>query len=199
MISIAEQQLYNRPSRFDMSSQTMSIDVYTPINSPMLSYPVNSPFISHEHYFSLLADLNCIMNECSTPIQQHIVPSDSADSPVYEAKPKDSNDIPFQSSDWIVYDRLTGKSRPPRQNEYLFLILDNPRYSNYVEWIDQKNGLFKIREPERVAALWQRVKNRRTQGIMDYDTFARGIRYYYKTGVMTKTHKKYTFKFNQKQ
>lgn len=195
---IAEQGLYNRSSRFDTSPQTMRIDAYSPSDSLMLPYAVYSPVIFHEHYFSFISDLNCTMNECSTP-NQDIIPSNSTDYLKYEAKPKNSNDIPFRSSDWIVYDRLTGKGRPPRQNEYLFLILNNPRYSNYVEWIDQKNGLFKIQEPGCVAALWQRVKNRRTQGIMDYDTFARGIRYYYKTGAMTKTHKKYTFKFNQKQ
>ena len=105
------------------------------------------------------------------------------------------NDVPFHRQDWLVIDRRTAKLRLPRQNEFLRLMLCNARYSSYASWSDQAAGLFKILEPERVAALWQQVKARRTKGTMNYDKFARGIRFYYPSGSMIKTHRKYTFRF----
>jgi hypothetical protein len=105
------------------------------------------------------------------------------------------NDVPFNLQDWFVTDRLTEKRRLPRQNEFLRLMLCNTRYSSYVSWSDQAAGIFKFLEPERVAALWQQVKGRRTKGTMNYEKFARGIRFYYPSGSMIKMHKKYTFRF----
>ena len=105
------------------------------------------------------------------------------------------NEVPFHRQDWLVIDRRTAKLRLPRQSEFLRLMLHNPRYSSYASWSDQAAGMFKILEPERVAALWQQVKVRRTKGTMNYDQFARGIRFYYLSGSMIKTHRKYTFRF----
>jgi hypothetical protein len=109
----------------------------------------------------------------------------------------DSVEVPFDKNDWQVIDSYSGRKRPPRQNEFLRLLLDNPRYRSYITWLDQHQGLFQILEPDKVAALWPKVKYRQTSETMDYDTFARGVRYYYQSGLMIKTHKKYTFRFNQ--
>ena len=108
---------------------------------------------------------------------------------------QDPTEVPFNARDWLVHDIATGKFRAPRQNEFLYLLLENPRYSSYLSWLNKRDGLFKIHQPQRVATLWRTVKSRKTYGVMDYDTFARGIRYYYKSGIMLKTHKKYTFRF----
>jgi hypothetical protein len=107
----------------------------------------------------------------------------------------DSVGLPFNPKEWLINDSITGKLRPPRQNEFLYHLLEDSRYSSYLCWLDRNQGLFKIHEPDQVTTLWTKVKNRQTTGIMDYDTFARGIRYYYKSGSMMKTHKKYTFRF----
>ena len=207
MMEIAKQNLYNFSSSLNPSIQNMIEDVYPFMNHFGLQQQLQlfSPILPTEHYLSLLADLYCLMGEPSTSHRRLIqssrkTPSESARSPEYEIVAEDHRtDIPFKAGDWIVCDKLTGKVRPPRQNEFLFLILENPRYAPYVQWLDKKDGVFKILKPEQVASLWYRVKNRRTQGVMDYDTFARGIRYYYKIGLMMKTHRKYTFRFNHKE
>jgi hypothetical protein len=105
------------------------------------------------------------------------------------------NEVPFDRQDWFVTDQRSKQLRRPRQNEYLRVMLGNARDSSYVSWTNQTAGTFKILQPERVAALWQQVKGRQTKGTMNYDKFARGIRFYYPSGSMIKTHKKYTFRF----
>jgi hypothetical protein len=106
-----------------------------------------------------------------------------------------SNEILFTPQEWLVNDSFSGKIRAPRQNEFLLLILKNPKYSSYISWLEKDEGLFKIHEPEQLAKLWTKVKNRQTTRTMDYETFARGIRFYYKSGSMIKTYKKHTFRF----
>ncbi|CAF1028341.1 unnamed protein product [Adineta steineri] len=107
----------------------------------------------------------------------------------------DSQVIEFNRDEWRVIDSKTGKQRSPRQHEFLRLLLENPRYCSYATWLDESQGLFTFLLPEEVAELWSKVKNRQTGGKMDYSTFSRGLRYYYKEGVMTQTHKRYTFCF----
>jgi hypothetical protein len=110
---------------------------------------------------------------------------------------KDSDDIPFDHTEWQIMDPYSGKKRRPRQNEFLQLLLENSRYSSYTCWLDKNQGLFQILLPDQVAALWGKVKKRQTMGEMNYAIFSRGIRCYYKKGLMIKTHKRYTFCFNQ--
>ncbi|UJR27357.1 hypothetical protein I4U23_008649 [Adineta vaga] len=107
----------------------------------------------------------------------------------------DSIELYFDPKEWFINDSTTGKLRAPRQNEFLYFLLEDSRYSSYLSWLDRIEGLFKIHQPDRVVQLWTKVKNRQTNGTMDYDTFARGLRYYYQLGIMIKTHRKYTFRF----
>ncbi|CAF0810487.1 unnamed protein product [Adineta steineri] len=116
---------------------------------------------------------------------------------IQEQSDDDFNEIPFDAKEWFVHDSTAGKLRPPRQNEFLYKLLEDSRYSSHISWLDRNEGLFKIHDPNRVAELWIKVKSRQTSATMDYDTFSRGIRYYYKTGAMIKTHKKYTFRFKK--
>ena len=106
-----------------------------------------------------------------------------------------TNEIPFHYDEWQINDPSSCKMRSPKQHEFLQLLLDKPHYHSYICWIDKNRGLFKLLQPNRVAALWKEVKGRQTRGKMNYDKFARGIRYYYKTGLMIKTNKKHTFCF----
>ena len=105
-------------------------------------------------------------------------------------------EIPYIPNEWQIMDLSTGKFRSPRQHEFLRLLLKNSRYKSFVSWVEEKTGVFQIHRPEEVAKLWQQVKNRHTEKPMDYNTFARGIRHYYKAETMIKTNRKYTFQFN---
>jgi len=111
--------------------------------------------------------------------------------------PEALNDIPLDHTEWQIVDTHSGRKRPPRQNEFLELLLENAIYSSYVRWLNKNQGLFEILLPNQVVALWEKVKSRQTSGKMSYQTFSRGLRYYYKTGVMIKTQKKYTYRFNR--
>ena len=107
----------------------------------------------------------------------------------------DSQLIDFNRDEWRITDSHSGRQRSPRQYEFLHLLLENPRYSTYATWLDKSQGLFTVLLPEEVAELWNKVRSRQTNGTMDYSTFSRGVRYYYKKGVMTPTYKRYTFCF----
>ena len=109
----------------------------------------------------------------------------------------DSGEIAFDMTEWLVADSSSGKKRHPRQKEFLELLLENPRYNSYITWLDKDQGLFQILEPDKVATLWTKVKFRQTNATMDYNTFARGVRYYYTNGSMIKTNKKFTFCFKR--
>jgi len=108
---------------------------------------------------------------------------------------RNSDETSFNSQEWLITDLVSRKPRRPRQNEFLLLLLENSNYSSYITWLNKSQGLFIIHQPEQVATLWSKAKNRRTIGHMDYETFARGLRFYYKSGLMIKTHKKHTFRF----
>ena len=56
--------------------------------------------------------------------------------------------------------------------------------------------MFEIIEPEKVAGLWQQVKNRQATKDMTYENFARAIRCYYKPDIMRPTHTRSTFQFS---
>ncbi|CAF0893296.1 unnamed protein product [Rotaria sp. Silwood1] len=131
--------------------------------------------------------INCITLSSSTPF---IATNNNVAQSL-----NDYNEIPFDYNEWQIHDSHVVKKRPPRQNEFLQLLLANPRYCSYLCWLDKKRGLFRILQPDQVVKLWEKVKGRQTQGKMSYETFARGIRHYYKTGMMIKTNKKYTFCF----
>jgi hypothetical protein len=130
-----------------------------------------------------------------TPSSSVVDPLPSSHTTVQSLENPD--DIPFDANEWLIIDSHTGKTRPPKQDEFLRLLIENSRYSSYGSWLDKSQGLFKIHQPTQVAALWTKVKCRQTTGDMDYDTFARGVRYHYQTGTMIKTKKKYTFRFTK--
>jgi len=108
---------------------------------------------------------------------------------------QNSNEISINLKDWLITDPISRKLRAPRQNEFLLLLLERPSYSSYISWLDKDQGLCKIHQPDQVATLWGKIKNRQTMGIMNYEIFARGIRFHYKSGLMIKTNKKHVIRF----
>ena len=108
----------------------------------------------------------------------------------------DNNDeIPFNAKQWIIRDVALCKGRPPRLWEFLRLLLDNECYTSYASWLNKTDGFFKIHKPDQVANLWLKVKKRRTSSSSSYAIFSRSIRYYYKSGIMIKTRRPYTYHF----
>lgn len=49
--------------------------------------------------------------------------------------------------------------------------------SNLVEWINKKEGLFKIIKKDKLAKLWGKQKQRKYKTPMNYDKMSRGIRH----------------------
>lgn len=101
------------------------------------------------------------------------------------------------SSIWNVIDQSNGKPRPPRQHEFLEILLNKPACESMIRWLDRDKGVFRIDQPEKVVLLWEKVKSRRSQKKMNYDLFARGLRHYYQSGILIKCNRKYTFRFNR--
>lgn len=106
-----------------------------------------------------------------------------------------SHDIPINPKEWLVKDSNSKRARPPRLFEFLLLLLQKYHYRSYASYKNRAEGIFEIHEPEKVANLWQHVKNRQSNQNMTYDKFARAIRWYYKDGIMKKTNSRYTFQF----
>ena len=107
-------------------------------------------------------------------------------------------DIPTDMKEWQVTDSHTQRQRPPRLLEFLLLLLEKSHYQPYASYTNRAEGVFHIHEPEKVAHLWEQVKNRHSQQRMTYDKFARAIRWFYKNDTMKKTNTRYTFQFSPK-
>lgn len=107
-------------------------------------------------------------------------------------------DIPTDLKEWQVIDIHTQRQRPPRLLEFLILLLEKSHYEPYASYTNRAEGVFHIHQPEKVAQLWEQVKNRHSKQRMTYDKFARAIRWFYKTDTMKKTNTRYTFQFSPK-
>src|ERR1700728_1501487 len=60
---------------------------------------------------------------------------------------EDPDEIPLDRTEWQIIDSSSGRKRPPRQNEFLELLLENRRYSSYICWLNKNQGLFQILLP----------------------------------------------------
>lgn len=72
--------------------------------------------------------------------------------------PVNSNHI--QISNFLIYDKTTGKERRPFLHEFIRVMLENDEYSHIVQYVDRKRGIFKLYRPHDVAELWKLVKGR---------------------------------------
>ena len=104
--------------------------------------------------------------------------------------------VPAARKYWLVDDAVSKRARAPKLYEFLVLLVKNPKYEDVASFTDREKGIFQIHQPEKVAELWQSVKNRQSNSKMTYDKFARAIRWYYKANLMKKTNTRYTFQFS---
>lgn len=86
--------------------------------------------------------------------------------------------------------------RSPKIIEFLLHIGRSDNYSDYVTF-NQESGVIVIVDATAVVELWSQQRSRRDSTVLTYDNFARGLRYYYQSGIMIKTFHRYTFKFSQ--
>ena len=129
-----------------------------------------------------------------------VFPTDPGLEDVFERQPvnmaEQPMEVPTDLNEWKVDDVTMNRQRSPLIIEYLFLLLNNPRYSSYASFTNRAEGTFRIDQPERVAALWQQVKGRQSSSPMTYDKFARAIRWCYTQGTMLKTQTRHTLRFS---
>jgi len=152
---------------------------------------------SLEEYFGNHNSTSMDFNFLDDPIEESEILSEEWWSSV---NPVDSSskDIPTDPKEWRVKDQASKRHRPPRLYEFLILLLQKPHYASYASYKDKSQGIFEVHQPEKVADLWQQIKNRQSTQKMTYDKFARAIRWYYKGEIMKKTNARYTFQFSSK-
>lgn len=137
-----------------------------------------------------ILDLDEIGWDQQSSLTSSPVPSDNSD----QVPPEVSSN----RKDWLVEDMVSKRSRAPRLIEFLVLLLRKPHCQAIASFTDRQKGIFQVHQPEKVAELWQSVKNRQSNSKMTYDKLARAIRWYYKSNLMQKTNTKYTFQFSPK-
>jgi hypothetical protein len=152
---------------------------------------------SLDEYFGNHNSTSVDFNFLDDPIEDLEILSEESGSSVNPVD-SSSNDIPTDPKEWRVKDQASKRDRPPRLYEFLILLLQKPHYASYASYKDKSQGIFEVHQPEKVADLWQQIKNRQSTQKMTYDKFARAIRWYYKGEIMKKTNARYTFQFSSK-
>lgn len=67
--------------------------------------------------------------------------------------------------------------------DYVYQLLSDTRYENYIRWEDPENKVFRIMDPNGLARLWGNHKNRTN---MTYEKMSRALRHYYKLNIIRK-------------
>ncbi|XP_063811525.1 transcription factor ETV7-like [Pseudophryne corroboree] len=77
--------------------------------------------------------------------------------------------------------------------DYLYQLLGDQRYEAYIKWEDKELKIFRVMDPNKLAALWGKHKNRPN---MTYEKMSRALRQYYKINVLKKeSGQRLTFRF----
>ncbi|XP_075052421.1 transcription factor ETV7-like isoform X2 [Mixophyes fleayi] len=77
--------------------------------------------------------------------------------------------------------------------DYLYQLLADKRYEPYIKWEDKESKIFRVVDPNKLAALWGNHKNRPN---MTYEKMSRALRQYYKINVLKKeSGQRLTFRF----
>ncbi|XP_028401479.1 protein c-ets-1-A-like [Dendronephthya gigantea] len=77
--------------------------------------------------------------------------------------------------------------------QFLLELLLDDNHQTDVEWTHQDKFEFKLLDPENVAKLWGKKKNKPK---MNYEKLSRGLRYYYDKNIISKVHgKRYVYRF----
>ncbi|XP_041111304.1 transcription factor ETV6-like isoform X2 [Polyodon spathula] len=67
--------------------------------------------------------------------------------------------------------------------DYVYQLLSDSRYDNYIRWEDMETKVFRIVDPNGLARLWGNHKNRTN---MTYEKMSRALRHYYKLNIIRK-------------
>ncbi|KAL2103028.1 hypothetical protein ACEWY4_002196 [Coilia grayii] len=67
--------------------------------------------------------------------------------------------------------------------DYVYQLLSDSRYENYIRWEDPESKVFRIMDPNGLARLWGNHKNRTN---MTYEKMSRAMRHYYKLNIIRK-------------
>ncbi|XP_041112938.1 transcription factor ETV6-like isoform X3 [Polyodon spathula] len=67
--------------------------------------------------------------------------------------------------------------------DYVYQLLSDSRYDNYIRWEDTETKVFRIVDPNGLARLWGNHKNRTN---MTYEKMSRALRHYYKLNIIRK-------------
>ncbi|XP_040007938.1 transcription factor ETV7 isoform X2 [Xiphias gladius] len=67
--------------------------------------------------------------------------------------------------------------------DYVYQLLCDDRYQEYIRWEDQDNLVFRVVDPNGLARLWGNHKNRDN---MTYEKMSRALRHYYKLNIIKK-------------
>lgn len=81
-----------------------------------------------------------------------------------------------------------------RLHHFLFTLLEDETRRDCIRWVDRNNGIFQIKDKERVTELWGYLRNRK----MTYDSFSRGLRHYYRIGLLKPVSKKLHYQLTEK-
>ncbi|XP_066944593.1 transcription factor ETV6-like isoform X2 [Macrobrachium rosenbergii] len=95
----------------------------------------------------------------------------------------DSHQIP--ASDVLVKMKASRKHRVrgPKNWEFLMRLLVDPRTNPaLIEWEDEGQGIFRLRNPKTIAQIW--ASRNGNSGDLSYNNFARGLRHHYKKGIL---------------
>lgn len=77
--------------------------------------------------------------------------------------------------------------------DYLHQLLNDKRYEAYIKWENKELKVFRVVDPNKLAALWGNHKNRPN---MTYEKMSRAMRQYYKINLLQKeSGQKLTFRF----
>lgn len=136
---------------FDLisSGHRMDMDPFDPINDDQEA--ISS--INDVHMITISESQEIFHYLCE---QSTVVPHISKESMGIEEKTKGSFDI----KKFLVFDSITGRERRPLLFEFLRLLLEDNQYSDIIEYIDRKQGIFKLHKPKAIAQLWKHAKGR---------------------------------------
>ncbi|XP_061086001.1 transcription factor ETV6 isoform X4 [Conger conger] len=67
--------------------------------------------------------------------------------------------------------------------DYVYQLLSDSRYENFIRWEDKETKVFRIVDPNGLARLWGNHKNRTN---MTYEKMSRALRHYYKLNIIRK-------------
>ena len=83
----------------------------------------------------------------------------------------------------LIFDEISGPRRSVHLWEFLLELLMDETNSPMIEWTDERNGEFKLKNSEDVAKKWGQRKHK--DG-MNYDKLSRALRYYYSKDIIKK-------------